>query len=207
VSTARTPHAGSIPSAGPASTGGFGGPGGRFNGQRPGGFAPPTGGLIPNGAQGIPNGVPAGGFPPGQVPGGTNAGRTGGAGGLLNASTPSAAVVNALTANSSQYTWVAAAVGSNSAAGFQLATEKPVMAIGGFNGSDPSPSLAQFKALVAAGKIHYFIGGGPGGGRGFGGTQSGGSNASSQISSWVQSNFTATTVGGVTLYDLTQPAG
>ena len=45
------------------------------------------------------------------------------------------------------------------------------MAIGGFNGSDPSPTLAQFKAWVAAGKIHYFIArrqgglGGGGGGR------------------------------------------
>jgi 4-amino-4-deoxy-L-arabinose transferase-like glycosyltransferase len=129
-------------------------------------------------------------------------------GGLLNASTPSAAVVKALTADSSRYTWVAAAVGSNSAAGFQLATEKPVMPIGGFNGSDPSPTLAEFKALVAAGKIHYFIaGGGAGGGRGPGGTQGGGSNASSQISSWVQGSFTAVTIDGTTLYDLTQPTG
>jgi 4-amino-4-deoxy-L-arabinose transferase-like glycosyltransferase len=145
---------------------------------------------------------------PGQVAGGTGAAaRTGGVGGLLNASTPSAAVVSTLTANSSRFTWVAAAVGSNSAAGFQLATEKPVMAIGGFNGSDPSPTLTQFKALVAAGKIHYFISGGGFGGRGGGGgTQSGGSNVSSQISSWVQSNFKTVTVGGVTLYDLTQPA-
>ena len=39
------------------------------------------------------------------------------------------------------------------------------MAIGGFNGTDNSPTLAQFKAYVAAGKIHYFIasGGGMGG--------------------------------------------
>jgi 4-amino-4-deoxy-L-arabinose transferase-like glycosyltransferase len=95
-------------------------------------------------------------------------------------------------------------VGSQSAAGYQLATEQPVMAIGGFNGSDPSPSLAEFKALVTAGKIHYFIGGGGGFG---GGNQSGGSNSSAQISSWVQSNYTAVTVGGTTLYDLTQPAG
>jgi 4-amino-4-deoxy-L-arabinose transferase-like glycosyltransferase len=202
VSTARTAHTGSIPSAGPARAAGFGGPGGgRFNGQRPGGFAPPAGGQVPNGA-------PAGGLPPGQAPGGTNGARTGGVGGLLNASTPSAAVVDALTANSSHYTWIAAAVGANSAAGFQLATEKPVMAIGGFNGSDPSPTLDEFKALVAAGKIHYFIaGGGPGGGRGLGGAQNGGSNASSQISSWVQGNFATVTVGGTTLYDLTQPAG
>ena len=122
---------------------------------------------------------------------------------LLNASTPSAAVVTALKANASSYTWVAAAVGSQSAAGVQLATQQPVMAIGGFNGSDPSPTLAQFQALVSAGKIHYFLGGG-----GFGGgSQSGGSNSSAQISSWVQSNFTAVTVGGTTLYDLTQPTG
>ena len=208
VSTARTPHTGSIPSAGPASAGGFGGPGGRLNGPRPGGFVPPNGappvggfgpGQLPGG--GVP-GLPPGGVP-GQPAGGPN--RTGGAGGLLNASTPSAAVVAALTANSSEYTWVAAAVGSNSAAGFQLATEKPVMAVGGFNGSDPSPTLAEFQALVAAGKVHYFVGGGGfGGGRGFG-AQNGGSNASSQISGWVQSTFTAVTIDGVTLYDLTQP--
>jgi hypothetical protein len=54
---------------------------------------------------------------------------------------------------------VAAAVGSNSAAGYQLATQAPVMAIGGFNGSDPSPTLAQFRRWVAEGRIHYFIAG------------------------------------------------
>jgi len=206
VSTAQAPHTGSIPSAGPAGAGGFGAPGGRANGQRPGRFGPWAGQF--------PNGMP-GGFPPGgQAPDGARfAPQPGGAGGLLNASTPSAAVVAALTANSSKYTWVAAAVGSNSAAGFQLATEKPVMPIGGFNGSDPSPTLAQFQALVAANKIHYFLGGGElggrgfGGGRGLGGGQSGGSNVSSQISNWVQGTFTAVTVGGTTLYDLTQPTG
>lgn len=124
-------------------------------------------------------------------------------GGLLNASTPSSAVVKTVTANSSQYTWVAAAVGSQNAAGMQLATELPVMAIGGFNGSDPSPTLSEFKALVAQGKIHYFIGGG----MGMGGGQSSGSNASAEIANWVQSSFTTVTVDGTTLYDLTQPTG
>lgn len=32
------------------------------------------------------------------------------------------------------------------------------MPIGGFNGSDPSPTLEQFKAYVKAGRIHWFIG-------------------------------------------------
>jgi hypothetical protein len=122
-------------------------------------------------------------------------------GGLLSAATPSTAVVSALSANANQYTWVAAAIGSQNAAGLQIGTQLPVMAIGGFNGSDPSPTLAQFQEYVRAGKIHYFLGGG-----GFGGQQNGGSNASSQISAWVQQNFATVTVGGTTFYDLTQPA-
>ena len=70
------------------------------------------------------------------------------------------------------------------------------MPIGGFNGSDPSPTLAQFQKLVQEHKIHYFIAGGLG-------QSNGGSNVSSQISQWVANNYTATTIGGITLYDLT----
>ena len=69
-------------------------------------------------------------------------------------------------ADASRYTWVAAAIGSNEAAGYQLATGQPVMAIGGFNGTDPSPTLAQFERYVQEGKIHYFIAGGGGGSEG-----------------------------------------
>jgi hypothetical protein len=133
----------------------------------------------------------------GGAPGG------GGAGGLLDGSTPSQAVTDVLLADADAFTWVAAAVGANSAAGSQLATERPVMAIGGFNGSDPAPTLAEFQARVAAGEIHYFISGGPG----FGGGQMGGSRSSTEIADWVAQNFTATTVDSVTLYDLTAPTG
>ena len=52
---------------------------------------------------------------------------------------------------------------SNNAAGYQLASDEPVMAIGGFNGTDPAPTLAQFEQYVAEGKIHYFIASGGGG--------------------------------------------
>ena len=125
----------------------------------------------------------------------------GGMGGLLDARSVSSTVAAALAKDASSYTWIAATVGANNAAGYQLATQLPVMPIGGFNGSDPSPSLAQFQAYVAAGKVHWFIGGG------MGMRSAGGSNASSEIASWVASNFTAQTFGGVTMYDLTQPAG
>jgi 4-amino-4-deoxy-L-arabinose transferase-like glycosyltransferase len=105
-----------------------------------------------------------------------------------------------LETNADSYTWVAAAVGSQNASGYQLATGKPVMPIGGFNGSDPSPTLAQFQQYVQQGKIHYFIAGGDFGGRGGG---VGGSSNSSQIAAWVAQNFTAQTVGNTTVYDLT----
>jgi hypothetical protein len=123
----------------------------------------------------------------------------GGLGGLLGATEPSGAVVAALTRNASAYTWVAASVGSNNAAGYQLATGDPVMPIGGFTGSDSSPTLARFQAYVDAGRIHWFIGGD------IGMASDGGSSSSAEIASWVSENFTATTVGGVMLYDLTAP--
>ncbi len=121
----------------------------------------------------------------------------GGAGGLLNGASVSSELMTMLTTDADQYTWVAATTGAQNAASYQLATGAAVMAIGGFNGSDPSPTLEQFQAWVAEGRVHYFIGGGN-----FGG-QNGGSRVASQIATWVQENFTATTVGNVTVYDLT----
>jgi hypothetical protein len=106
-----------------------------------------------------------------------------------------------LADDADSYTWVAAAVGANNASGYQLATGDPVMSLGGFNGSDPWPTLEAFQQYVANGEVHYFIGGG--GGRG---GQLGGSNATTEIAQWVAANFTASTVGGVTVYDLTAPA-
>jgi hypothetical protein len=97
-------------------------------------------------------------------------------------------------------------VTGDNAAGYQLAAEAPVMAVGGFNGTDPAPTLEQFQALVAAKKIHYFVGGGTTmGGRGTS-TNTGGSDAAARIAAWVQANFAATTVGGTTVYDLTGTA-
>jgi hypothetical protein len=95
---------------------------------------------------------------------------------------------------------VAATIGSQNAAGLQLGTQLPVMSIGGFNGSDPSPTLAQFQGYVQSGQIHYFLAGRSLGG----GNQNGGSNAAQQISTWVQQNYTQVTIGGSTFYDLTQ---
>jgi 4-amino-4-deoxy-L-arabinose transferase-like glycosyltransferase len=215
VDTIIAPHSGAIPAAGPATAGAFGGPGGGGPGGfagRPGvGGAPGGTGTRPGAAGGRFPGT-AGGAPPGAAGGfGRGFGRTntggapggggGGALGILNASTPGAALVTALEKNAGQYTWVAATVSSNNASGYQLATGDPVMAIGGFNGTDPAPTLAQFEQYVQQGKIHYYIAGGRGGG---GGTSSTTTTAASQITSWVESHFTAQTVSGQTIYNLTQ---
>ena len=102
---------------------------------------------------------------------------------------PGAAVTKLLrTATSGGYRWAAASVGATNAAGFQLASEASIMAIGGFNGSDPTPTLAEFQRYVRHGDVHYFIAsnfGVPGGGQCGTGTT---------ISQWVQANFTSRTV-------------
>ena len=131
----------------------------------------------------------------GAEPGG-GGGFGGGTGGFLNASAPGADLVKLLKTNASSYSWVAATIDANSAAGYQLRDRRPGDGrSGGFNGTDPAPTLAQFEQYVAQGRIHYFIGSG-----GFGG----GSGASTQISRWVEQHFTSTRVDGVTVYDLTQ---
>jgi hypothetical protein len=131
----------------------------------------------------------------------------------LNSSQSNAALNRALQADASKYTWAAATVNSNNAAGYQLGSREPVMAIGGFNGTDPAPTLSQFEKYVSEGKIHYFIasgggigGFGGGGFGGFGGAGTGTSDNGSRITSWVESHFTAQTVGGVTVYNLTTGA-
>jgi 4-amino-4-deoxy-L-arabinose transferase-like glycosyltransferase len=190
IDTAATPHSGAIPSAGPTNAGGTGAFGGRV----------PFGNGIAAGGAGGNFGTPpnfAGGGP--SIGGGTTGGTRGG---LLNASAPSAELTALLDTDASQYRWVAATIGANEAAGYQLATNDAVMAIGGFNGTDPTPTLAQFQQYVADGDIHYFIGGG-GGLAGRFGSSGASASASSAISAWVQANFSSTTVGGVTVYDLT----
>jgi 4-amino-4-deoxy-L-arabinose transferase-like glycosyltransferase len=181
LQTASTAHTGGIVTAGPslAHQGGFPGATTMGPGAHPGPGVP--------GAAGAPPAAQNGRIHP----------EAGGAGGLLDAAEPGEVLTALLLDDADSYTWVAATVGSNTAAGLQLATERPVMPIGGFNGSDPFPSLVSVQESVADGQIHYFVAG-----RDLG-RQDGGSAAAQEISDWVTSNFTAQTVDGVTLYDLT----
>ena len=205
LQTASVTHSGSLPTAGPSGGGGFGGRGGFGRG----GFGGARGGFGGGTANGAPGNAPGG---VGNAPGGTAAGGTGrvgtaarggfggGGGSALNESAVSSAVVTALEADAGKYTWAAAAVSSNVAGSIELNSSVAVMALGGFNGTDPAISLAAFEKLVAAGKIHYFYGAGSG--SFIGSTQASTSDAY-QIQQWVTANFTVKTVGTTTLYDLT----
>ncbi len=235
VSTAHTgslPTAGPATAGSGGGPGGFGGarPGGTggtgFGGTRPGGTTgtgatggtgfggTPPGGTAGNGSPGGPGGQAGGtggtqagsgtgGSGSAQAGGTAGAGRTagaggaGGPGGLAGNTQVSSALVKLLEQDAGSYKWVAATEGSEGAAPLELATGDAVMAIGGFNGTDPWPTLAVFKELVANHEIHYYVGQGSqsfGGGRG-----------SSAITSWVAAHFKKETVGGQTVYDLTQP--
>jgi 4-amino-4-deoxy-L-arabinose transferase-like glycosyltransferase len=121
-------------------------------------------------------------------------GAAGGPGGEAAASSDLVALLQQTTTK-----WSAATNGSNSAAALELASGTNVIAMGGFSGSDPFPSLDQFKTMVSNGEISYYIAGGGMGGGGFGGR--GGSDTSA-ITQWVESNFQAISVGSTTVYKL-----
>ena len=97
-------------------------------------------------------------------------------------------------------TWLVAVASANESAAIQLTSGQPVMAVGGFNGSDMPLTLEQFKQLVKAGKVRYYAisshgrdGGGPGGGN-------------NEITAWVKQTGTVVNYGGsdVTLYKLSR---
>lgn len=95
--------------------------------------------------------------------------------------------------------WSAAVDRSTNAAALELATHTAVMAIGGFSGLDPAPTLAQFQRDVAEHRIAYYVA-----------TSSGsqlGRNARSHndIARWVAFNYVARRVGANLVFDLTVP--
>jgi hypothetical protein len=74
------------------------------------------------------------------------------------------------------------------------------MAMGGFTGSDPAPTLEQLKSYVASGELRFVLAStvGSGGGLGVGS----GSDSSSARTSWVISTCKLVNYGGsASLYD------
>jgi 4-amino-4-deoxy-L-arabinose transferase-like glycosyltransferase len=236
IDTAASASGGASPSAGPAVTSARGGLAGRGVFGAAGAAGGTAGRFGRDGFAGAGRGAAGGTTGDGTADGGTAGGGTAGggtagglggaarAGGFGGSTSISAALAKLLETDASGYKWVAATSGSDSAAAMELGTGgDPVMAIGGFSGSDPTPTLAAFEQMVAARQVHYFVLSGGGAAGGFGGaggrpgndvsgeanpgTRATGRAASdsAQVEAWVESHFTAETVGGSTVYDLTAP--
>ena len=168
LNTIGTAYAGGDPSAGPqvASADGRGGPGGFAGG--------PDGGLA------------------GRAPGGILAGVDGGGpgGGAVDA-----ALTDYLVAHRGDATWLVAVTSANQAGSIELATGLPVMAMGGFSGNDPAPTLGQIQSLTGSGRLRYVIVGGRGGGPG------GGGSTISAVDHWVASTCAVVPDVSPNLYD------
>jgi 4-amino-4-deoxy-L-arabinose transferase-like glycosyltransferase len=222
---------GSNPLAGPA--GADSGFGGGFGGQRPGGrgFVRPTGATgLPTGTAAAGTGPPSAGTRPAGGPGeaGLGFGGTGvppggaGAGGPGGGSV-STTEVKYLEAHEAGAKYLVAAVGSQTAAEIALQTGRNVVDMGGFTGTDPTPTLAKLEGLIKSGQLHYVLlstsgagGGAPGGDRardgfaggdrtrgGFagGGGPGGQPNAASTAATtaretWIKSHGTVVTIPG-----------
>ncbi len=189
LDTMQTAYGGGDAAAGPqvASRGG------------PGGFAGLPTGLAPG--TGAPSGGAAG---DGATGGARTGGSTGtGAFGGPNGGAISTTVTDYLTANRGNARWIVAVSSANQAGSIELATGQPVMAMGGFSGSDPAPTLQQLQAYVASGELRFVLvgGGGPGGPGGPSGGFGGFAGGSGEVSSWVTATCTPVTAVSSSLYD------
>jgi 4-amino-4-deoxy-L-arabinose transferase-like glycosyltransferase len=168
---------GSAGTAGSSGRGGFpGGMTGGMTGGMPGGTSGGASGGSTTGGKTQQGTAPGLGQSAGS--GGTERmsgfGGAGGSGGPMGGGSVSSALLSYLEKNQGSATWLVAVSSAQSASELILQSGKPVIAMGGFTGSDPAMSLAKLKSLVSTGKLRYVLlgsggfggmGGGPGGGQ------------------------------------------
>lgn len=89
----------------------------------------------------------------------------GGFGGFGGGDTVNKNVLNYLLQHQGTTKYLLVTDNSMSAAMYIIQTDKPVMSLGGFSGSDPILTLAQLQSLIKNNTVRYFMlgGGGPGG--------------------------------------------
>jgi 4-amino-4-deoxy-L-arabinose transferase-like glycosyltransferase len=95
-------------------------------------------------------------------------GQSGGSLGVGGGGSANTALISYLEAHKGSAKYLVAVASSNEADSIILATNQPVMALGGFSGSDPILTTTQLAALVKSGEVRFFLlngsgGGGPGG--------------------------------------------
>jgi 4-amino-4-deoxy-L-arabinose transferase-like glycosyltransferase len=125
-----------------------------------------------------------GGFGPGRFPG--------------DAAGTNEELIAYLVANHGEERWLAAVTSANQAGPLQLQTGIPVMAMGGFMGSDPAPTTEQLRAYVRDGRLRFVLLGGAAGGGGFFG-----GDVAAERTAWVTERCGPVALAGssVSLYD------
>jgi 4-amino-4-deoxy-L-arabinose transferase-like glycosyltransferase len=99
----------------------------------------------------------------------------------------SSGLVRHLEENQDGYLYLVAVTNSQQASSIALTTGKPVLAAGGFMGSDPALTAERLAEMVASKQVRYVMGLG-GGMRGFGVL---GNTPQSSVEGWVQANCSA----------------
>ncbi|POM22604.1 hypothetical protein BTM25_55540 [Actinomadura rubteroloni] len=171
VAAASAASNGTNPLAGPSAGAGFPG--------RPDRTAMPPGVRnMPGAPSGAPSGAGSGapsGMAPRGGPGRMRGGFGGGPGGGVDAK-----MTSYLERNQGSARWLVAVSSAQSASSLILATGRPVIAMGGFTGSDPAMTVGKLQALVRSGRLRYvLVGGGFGPDRGADG-----------VSAWVREHGT-----------------
>jgi 4-amino-4-deoxy-L-arabinose transferase-like glycosyltransferase len=225
LTTIANPVSGALASAGPTSANGpasANGPGGGLGAIAGAGL-----GAVPAGLGAVPASL---GGPAGIASLRTGAGSTGpaaslgrgagptGASGPGGPSNASAALDSYLQSHRDGAEYIVAGFTSSATDSIIIESGDPVVTIGGFNGSDPTPSLARFEQMVRTGEVRYVLvsgvsSGGPTPGPGAGVTSfppfsgaaaaggpggSGRSQVSSEIEQWVLAHGHKVTVPGDT---------
>ena len=198
IATVGRSLTGSNPLAGPAAVSAAG-----FGGGPPGGSGPRSGQRLPQAAALAAAGIGRGGFgaPPGTAPSSARGGAPGAPAGPMGASVGKATIAY-LEARQGSARYMLAAVGSTTAGAVALQSGRNVIDIGGFNGSDPSPSLSELEQFIESGQLHYVL---LPANRNAGSRFALSSTATKERDSWIESHGTAVKVageagGGSTLY-------
>ncbi|HEY1699661.1 MAG TPA: glycosyltransferase family 39 protein [Trebonia sp.] len=175
--------------------GGFGA--GGFGGKAPSGTSGSTtpSGSAPAGAPGGSSGSPAGGPGGGSSTGSSTVSSSGGASAMMGATTSLTSserqIYHYVSANRGSASYLMAVGSWSEASPYILSTGQEVMAMGGFSGSVPEPTLAKVQDLVHSGQLKFFLLSSSGSSRGFGAMGGSGGSTVTAIDSWVKKTCTA----------------
>lgn len=111
---------------------------------------------------------------------------------------PDPDLVRRLAAETDEQTWAAATITAQNASLYQLESKRPVVALGGWLGQDPAPTLEQFQLLVKQDRIGFLIAQDDLLARDSAGAEA------LRIFTWVKANFDEQVVGKARVFDLRQ---